>query len=621
MSRDKKDKSELQPGATVGGRYEVVQYLGSGAVGVVYKVKQVFLNREFALKMLNRNAVSEAALVRFQREARTSFAIDHPAIVKVHDFGLLEDDLPFLVMELLQGETLSERIARTGPLSVEEVIPIFIQICFGLNYAHEQDVVHRDIKPGNIMLLANRTPGDEGSVKIVDFGIAKFTKQGEYEAQALTRTGEIFGSPLYMSPEQCSGLKVDSRTDIYSLGCTFYECLTGSPPLCGPDILSTLVKHQTEVAPTLKESSLGREFPQELENIVAKMLAKEPGQRYQRLSQTAFDLGAFQRGDKVSVSTPAVTIVSPAPANSSSSFNLSLLLAGALVLLVALAVPIWIAFGPQKTPATEAHTSADVIPANPFPLVDIPYKPLSTEELKDKVDTAAVEGVLELNNRFITADNFTYMAKRNVPFHSLSILSSKIDNHSLGLLAKIPLRRVNFSTTDFDDIGASQLFACTSLDDLALDNTELTDEGVTKYIVRMKNLKRLNLSGDNIGNESLHALGKVRALEVLYLGNNASITDDSFILLENSSISRLGLESPYISNKGIYHVAKMKNLKALILRNSRVDPAGLAYLCQNCKSLQNVIWMPTQSLQESDIARLKREFPKISFFHPEQKRL
>jgi serine/threonine protein kinase len=292
--------TEFQPGAAVGGRYQVISRLGKGGMGLVYRVNQIFLNKEFALKTIDKNCISDINIRRFQQEARTAFSLDHPNIIAVNDFGLLEDQTPFLVMELLTGETVGERLKRTGCLTLEEAIPIFVQACFGLAYAHERGVVHRDIKPNNIMLLDKDGAGTEGSVKILDFGIAKLTEHEGGEMQALTRTGEIFGSPLYMSPEQCNGARVDHRSDIYSLGCVFFEVLTGAPPIAGENALITMMKHQTEQALTLKQASLGTDFPQAIEDIVAAMLAKSPENRYQNLGIVAHDLGALKRGEAIS---------------------------------------------------------------------------------------------------------------------------------------------------------------------------------------------------------------------------------------------------------------------------------------------------------------------------------
>lgn len=289
---------EYQTGDMLGGRYQVVSALGKGGMGVVYKVKQVFLDKEFALKTISKQCLTETAIRRFQQEALTSFAIDHANVIMVNDFGLLDDDTPFLVMELLDGETLGDRLRLKTRLSVEETTELFIQVCFGMAYAHEKGIVHRDIKPNNIMILHNRPLGTEGSVKIVDFGIAKYSAREGGEVQALTRTGEIFGSPLYMSPEQCQGGIVDHRSDIYSLGCVIFETLTGSPPFHGENALITMMMHQTDTAPSLSEAA-GKVFPKQLEAIVAKMIAKHPHQRYQSLGEVALELAALKSGGTV----------------------------------------------------------------------------------------------------------------------------------------------------------------------------------------------------------------------------------------------------------------------------------------------------------------------------------
>ncbi|RTL45270.1 MAG: serine/threonine protein kinase [Candidatus Melainabacteria bacterium] len=289
-------REDFRPGDVLDGRYRVESVLGSGGMGVVYRVTQMFVDKEFALKTLIKDQISEVKLRRFQQEARAVFALDHPNIVAVKDFGIIEDMTPFLVMELIEGETLSARLKRSGRLTLEEAIPIFVQTCFGLGYAHDQGIVHRDIKPSNIMVIDGIESGAEGSIKILDFGIAKFSQHDCGEIQSLTKTGEVFGSPFYMSPEQCVGERVDHRADVYSLGCVLFEALTGTPPCVGESALSTMMQHQIGKVPTLKEASMGLEFPPELEKIVAKMLDKSPDKRYQKLGLVAHHLAALRKG-------------------------------------------------------------------------------------------------------------------------------------------------------------------------------------------------------------------------------------------------------------------------------------------------------------------------------------
>lgn len=291
----------LSQGLMINENYEVVSLIGSGGMGAVYRVKQVFFGKEFALKILDFQNQSDVSVRRFQQEARTASQLQHSNLVEVHDFGMFGESQPYLVMDLVEGKTLSEILKKEGALSIDYVVALAIQLSLGLIYAHEKGVVHRDIKPGNIMLLHPDRLVIEGTVKIVDFGIAKLMQSEAGEIQELTKTGEIFGSPVYMSPEQCRGSAVDKRSDIYSLGCVIFECLTGSPPFLGENAMSTMLKRLSEAPVSLKEGSLGREFPQGLENIVRKMLAIEPDDRYQDLHEVISDFAALQEAQSVAL--------------------------------------------------------------------------------------------------------------------------------------------------------------------------------------------------------------------------------------------------------------------------------------------------------------------------------
>jgi serine/threonine-protein kinase len=285
----------LHPGETILGKFKIVDLLGQGGVGSVYRVDHVFLGRQFALKCLNKQQPNDVSWRRFQNEAKAASKLDHPNLIKVHEFDLLADGRPFILMDLVVGETLADLTKHIGSMPVDRAVKIMIQVAFAVQYAHDQGVIHRDLKPTNIMVVKEGAEGEVDVVKLVDFGIAKLTGIDEFNQQTLTKTGEIFGSPLYMSPEQCTGTMVDYRTDIYSLGCVFFELLTGAPPFMGENALSTMMKHQTETPMSLKEASLGTVFPAELEEIVAKLLEKDPDHRYQNANALAADLIAFSQ--------------------------------------------------------------------------------------------------------------------------------------------------------------------------------------------------------------------------------------------------------------------------------------------------------------------------------------
>lgn len=294
-SQRSKTSARLSPQTLIAEKYKIVSHIGSGGMGAVYLVQQIFLGKDFALKLLAGGDHSDLAARRFQQEARTTAQLRHPNLISVHDFGVYKDDQPFLVMDLVRGYTLAQLLKQRGTLSIDYAISLALEVSNGLKYAHDQGVVHRDIKPSNIMLLNADEKPSNGSIKILDFGIAKLLQSEDGEMQHLTKTGEIFGSPIYMSPEQCQGETVDRRSDIYSLGCVIFECLAGSPPFLGDNAMLTMLKRVTEQPATLKEASLGKEFPHGLEAIVHKMLEVTPAKRYQNFDAVIKDLMQLQR--------------------------------------------------------------------------------------------------------------------------------------------------------------------------------------------------------------------------------------------------------------------------------------------------------------------------------------
>jgi serine/threonine protein kinase len=282
----------IAEGAFIGGTYKVLDYIGEGGMGLVYKVAHPTLDRPFALKILKSDHLSDVAWKRFRAEAQAIARLDHINIVKI--FDMAEDDgHPFYTMDFLSGQSLDERLQEHGPLSLADALPIFAQVCAGLAYAHERNIIHRDIKPANIMLVEDSRQGtnhEQSLVKIVDFGIAKLRDHDGNTLQGLTRPGEVFGSPLYMSPEQCCGQKLDQRSDIYAVGVTFFQVLTGRPPLLGKSALETVALHQSQIAPRLADFVGPDIFPEKLEQIIARMLAKDPQDRYESLQVVARDL-------------------------------------------------------------------------------------------------------------------------------------------------------------------------------------------------------------------------------------------------------------------------------------------------------------------------------------------
>jgi len=270
----------LKPGDIVGDNYELLVLVGEGGIGIVYRCWHKIMQREFALKLLKPTQVNEQTWQRFQVEARAIAKLDHPNVVKIFNMGIDRGDCPYYVMELLNGGSLGSYIGSKVLADLDTILDIFEQLTAGLGYAHSKGIIHRDIKPANIILENSKSGGL--LVKIVDFGMAKLLSRDTLMQQGLTSAGEVFGTPLYMSPEQSLGSEIDQRSDIYSLGCTFFKTLTGEFPFRGANSIETILLHQTKPPPSINDIG-EQEFPQEIDDIVQKMLAKRPDDRYQTM--------------------------------------------------------------------------------------------------------------------------------------------------------------------------------------------------------------------------------------------------------------------------------------------------------------------------------------------------
>jgi serine/threonine protein kinase len=281
-------------------RYEIIEVIGEGGMGIVYKAKHALMDRIVAIKMLHEDYAGNAnALKRFEQEAKAVSSLNHPNILGVYDFGTNEKGQPFLVTEFLTGESLESILASKGKLPQQVAVPIFVQACVGLHHAHHHGVIHRDLKPSNIMLIDYE--GQNSFVKVLDFGIAKVLGGDDLKMNTpeLTRTGEIFGSPLYMSPEQCKALPLDARSDIYSLGCLMYRTLTGECAINGNNLLEVLYKQVNE-QPAAFDATLREEQTYvNIEKVIFKAMAKELVDRYQSMNQLKDALmHAVERGAK-----------------------------------------------------------------------------------------------------------------------------------------------------------------------------------------------------------------------------------------------------------------------------------------------------------------------------------
>ncbi len=275
-------------GREVAGQFRIVKRIGSGGMGSVYQAEQPEMNRSVAIKILHPRYLSRSDLVsRFRREARAMSHLSHPNTARVFLYGQLDDGACYFVMEYLEGRNLAQVVRAEGPMSPERAIPIMTQVCGALDEAHQAGIIHRDLKPENIFLTVQG--GIEDYPKVLDFGLAKVTeKQMAPGSMILTREGMVFGTPEFMSPEQARGQKLDPRSDIYSLGIIMYELLTGKLPFDARQSIEFIQLHVNEPPIPLSQRVPGQPFSPELEAVVMKALAKDPGDRY----STAQEFGA-----------------------------------------------------------------------------------------------------------------------------------------------------------------------------------------------------------------------------------------------------------------------------------------------------------------------------------------
>lgn len=299
----KQDDHILEEGTVLDGKYVIQNKLGEGSMGAVYTARQEPIRRRVAIKVLHPRFVSnEEIRSRFLGEARAASQLSHPNTITIFDFGYAGEDLHYIVMEYVEGDTFEHVIDREGPLSLGRTAPIIVQIAQSLGEAHRKNIIHRDLKPANVLL--QNVGSDNERVKVLDFGIAKLTNRN----QALTEMGAVFGTPGYIAPEQAKGAEVgtevDHTCDFYALTCCLFEALMGRVPYRGNSPVEIMMKHQTEPIPRLDA-----EFPDSLDAFLRKGMAKEPSERPQSADDyIAAFLGSFVeefRGDSPGSARPS----------------------------------------------------------------------------------------------------------------------------------------------------------------------------------------------------------------------------------------------------------------------------------------------------------------------------
>jgi eukaryotic-like serine/threonine-protein kinase len=302
-------------GKVLGDKYRILCAIGKGSMGVVYKAIQESTGREVAVKLLHHFLGGNSDSVkRFHREAKAVSRLNHPNIIRLYDFGVMDEGQPYIVTELLSGPTLADVLRKKGFISIKQAMPIFEQVCSAVGEAHRSRVIHRDLKPENIVLEDVDINGDldapdlikKNAIRVLDFGVAKMWSDHGDSSAALTLEGKVCGSPAYMSPEQCRGVDVDYRTDVYSMGVVFFETLTGKRPFSADDLMALMLMHVNNQVPSLGAIQPEVLYSQELNGVIIKAMAKNPNERQQSSEELWEDLKAacWGRQKTVEVTPP-----------------------------------------------------------------------------------------------------------------------------------------------------------------------------------------------------------------------------------------------------------------------------------------------------------------------------
>lgn len=652
------EAGKLQPGDFLGD-YEVISLLGVGGMGFVYKARHRVLNKIYALKTLNYEKVNETAWRRLQLEAQAIARMNHPNIIAIHNLGLHDGVLPFYVMDLLEGENLADVLTRTGPLSLDDALPVFVGVASGLGYAHKKGIIHRDIKPGNIFLLKEKD-ATGSRVKLVDFGIAKLSGV-EADVQNLTTAGEIFGSPYYMSPEHCDGKRIDARSDIYSLGCTFFEILTGVPPFRGANSIQTMMMHQSQMPPSLSKATGGKYFPEAMEEMIATMLEKAPMDRYQNLEEVVVDLEYMQKKAGAltdSSSKRDLNQGSATRAKFSIQMALKICLAAAVLLAALGTVAYWLQLEAKKTSpeaATTVKSGTKVESgANRESLIVAGVKPEAVSDSNPESRADTLPGALPGTNPLPGA-NLLPGTKPDSRVETASEAANsvstvvKVKPYLCGIVDEKGLPKRKFDFGPGNDIGSFEFegqeqsisakgvvllpaqgeltlrcsgatmtnpalldgFAPGDLSGLVFDARETLDKSALPHIVRLVNLKYLSIAAmsSNLDGECLPMLELLYELKALELVNTRIRGSELATLSRLKKLKRLTYTPVREGSALLAVLAPSKNLTELTLERGVLTVADFKAIatCSNLKHLRvNDTEMTNQSVAEiSSLAHLK----------------
>jgi serine/threonine protein kinase/uncharacterized membrane protein len=562
------------------GHYEVLQVLGKGGFGIVFRAFDEILQRVVALKVMGPQlAATSPARKRFLREARSSAQVRHENVVQVYEVA--EQPLPYLAMEFIPGETLQQKLDRVGPLDVPEVLRIGRQIAEGLAAAHATDLIHRDIKPGNVLL-----EGGQQKVKITDFGLARTADDA-----SISQSGIIAGTPLYMAPEQALGQTLDQRADLFSLGSVLYQMVAGRPPFRANGTLAVLKRVAEDKPRAIRE--IIPETPQWLCDIIAKLHAKNPDGRYQSAREVADVLADCEAQLKANSKLKDFSRI---PRSKSQHWWRWRWVAAAVLLLPVVALAATEYAGVTHWLRGRESMLDQIKPGNgpaSIAKVESPKQDRGALAKEGDPDRKAAEYVLSIGGtvRVDGGDRDIRAAQGALPAGVFRLtcvhLSGNNQVTDAGLVAFKDCK--NLTTLELDgcrqitDAGLARFNDCKNLTSLDLHDTRVGDAGLAHF-KDCKAMTELHLTRTKVSDAGLAHFKDCKNLTSLYV-DGTPVGDASLIHFKDcKNLTSLNLNDTRVSDAGLCHFQDCKNLTHLDLARTRVSDMGLAHF-RDCKNL------------------------------------
>lgn len=588
-------------------------------MGTVLKYRNQALNKFVAIKMLKTNSFSEDAYKRFIREGRAAGRLRHKNLLTVHDLGITEDNQPYMVMDYFEGKTFADLAKEGMTLSETQLVEIFAQCCDAMSYAHSNGILHRDLKPSNIMV--SNTEAGLPEAMIFDFGISKLLDDNTF---AVTKAGEVFGSPLYMSPEQCDGKPLDAKSDIYSLGCTFYEILTGAPPFSADSLYDLMHKHKNETPMSLREASLGKTFSPVLEQTIAKMLKKDPAERPESMDDVKGMLLRESSDDTRDPNLVSAATVghSSGPRGTQGASSKAIAITSTtdsvggfrvrhvVIALVSISFLTLIATYTGRSGSNNASRISAPLPAasssppgsSSIPAASSPFAPggsspaagkaaltlinpadsLPPAQLPSSQSTAPTGDPLpDSANQQSTERGAPRNAKEQALFDSkrsedIGFLAAQVAKHE----EEVDLSGFALLDKDLEELTPNHRMRV-----LNINHTNIGDAGF-RVVGKMKTLQAIRADNTQITNNGISALTSLPRLQCLHLSENHLDDGCTAFLSKIQGLEELTLRDTLISDKGLKNIAKLKKLRHLQLNRTTITDEGVKILIENLPNLE-----------------------------------